>query len=63
MLAAGSVAEHQVLTCRATRDKAQLASAPQWQVTGNFVLRCKQKDQLDQHRATDNTGVGRDEDN
>lgn len=42
VLAAGSVAEHQVLVCRATRDKAQLASAPQWQVTGEFVMRCRQ---------------------
>lgn len=41
VLAAGSVAEHQVLVCRATRDKAQLASAPQWQVVGDFVQRCK----------------------
>lgn len=42
VLAAGSVAEHQVLTCRATRDKAQLASAPQWQVTSDFVMKCHQ---------------------
>ncbi|CAN5382692.1 hypothetical protein BH09PLA1_BH09PLA1_23280 [soil metagenome] len=40
VLAAGSVAEHQVLVCRATRDKSQLASAPQWQVMSDFVMRC-----------------------
>ena len=39
--AAGSVAEHVVLSCRATRDKAQLAAAPQWNVVGEFLTRCR----------------------
>jgi hypothetical protein len=34
---ATGVAEHLVLACRATRDKAQLAAAPQWQVVQNFL--------------------------
>src|SRR5436190_4046933 len=36
-----SVAEHLVFCCRATRDKAQLASAPQWQVVANFLAKAK----------------------
>jgi hypothetical protein len=35
--AAESVAEHSVLWCRATNDKAQLAAAPQWQVLHDFI--------------------------
>src|SRR5688572_7464791 len=34
---ATGVSEHLVLACRATRDKAQLAAAPQWQVVHNFL--------------------------
>jgi hypothetical protein len=33
----GDVAEHVVLHCRSTHDKAQLASAPQWEIVGNFL--------------------------
>ena len=39
--AAGSFVETPVFACRATRDKAQLAAAPQWQVVINFLTRCK----------------------
>jgi hypothetical protein len=31
------VAEHVLLHCRATHDKAQLATAPQWQIVANFL--------------------------
>ena len=34
---AAGVSEHLVLACRATRDKAQLAAAPQWPVVQNFL--------------------------
>ena len=34
---ATGVSEHLVLACRATRDKAQLAAAPQWQVVQDFL--------------------------
>lgn len=34
---AGDYAEHSVLWCRATADKAQLAAAPQWEVLQKFV--------------------------
>ena len=35
--AADNVAENLVLCCRATRDKAQLATAPQWDIVGGFL--------------------------
>ncbi|HEY7090453.1 MAG TPA: hypothetical protein VH518_20315 [Tepidisphaeraceae bacterium] len=35
------VTEHVVLWCCATRDKAQLATAPQWQVIADFLARAK----------------------
>jgi hypothetical protein len=35
------IAEHVVLWCSATRDKAQLATAPQWQVVIEFLERAK----------------------
>jgi hypothetical protein len=35
------VAEHVVLWCSGTRDKAQLAAAPQWQVVGDFLAKAK----------------------
>lgn len=35
--AAPEVAEHPVLWCRATADKAQLAAAPQWHVVSDFL--------------------------
>jgi hypothetical protein len=35
------VTEHIVLWCCATRDKAQLATAPQWQVVADFLARNK----------------------
>lgn len=38
---AEQVAEHWVMHCHPTRDKAQLAAAPQWQVTANFLARLK----------------------
>ena len=38
---ATGVSEHLVLACRATRDKAQLAAAPQWQVVQNFLNHLK----------------------
>ena len=38
---ATGVSEHLVLACRATRDKAQLAAAPQWQVVQNFLSHLK----------------------
>ncbi len=37
VIAAGSVNEMSVLTSRATRDKAQLAAAPQWDVVRRFL--------------------------
>lgn len=37
--AAGSVSEHQVLVCRTTRDKAAVATAPQWQIVTDFIAR------------------------
>ena len=33
------VAEHPVLYCRPTRDKAQIAAAPQWPIVADFVIR------------------------
>lgn len=41
--AAGSVVEHSALICRATRDKAQLASAPQWHVVADFLTRSREQ--------------------
>jgi hypothetical protein len=41
MLGSQDVAEHLVLCCRATRDKAQLATAPQWQILMDFLARSK----------------------
>ena len=38
---ATGVSEHLVLACRATRDKSQLAAAPQWQVVYNFLTHLK----------------------
>ena len=37
------VAEHQVMCCRSTRDKAQLASGTPWQVVGEFISRLRQQ--------------------
>jgi hypothetical protein len=39
---ASDVTEHVVLWCSATRDKAQLAAAPQWQVMAEFLARAGQ---------------------
>jgi hypothetical protein len=36
------VGEHLVMCCRPTRDKGQLASAPQWQIVADLVARSKQ---------------------
>jgi len=36
------VVEHVVLWCSATRDKAQLAAAPQWQVVADFLSKARQ---------------------
>jgi hypothetical protein len=33
--------EHLVLCCRPTRDKGQIAAAPQWDITGNFLQSLK----------------------
>jgi hypothetical protein len=35
------VVEHLVLCCRSTRDKAQMATAPQWQILMDFLARSK----------------------
>ena len=35
------VAEHLVVSCRPTRDKAQLGAAPQWQIIGEFLTKAK----------------------
>ena len=35
------VSRHELLICRATHDKAQLAAAPQWQVVTQFVAKVK----------------------
>jgi hypothetical protein len=35
------VAEHLVICCRATRDKAQLATAPQWHIVSDFLARSR----------------------
>lgn len=39
--AAADVAEHLVLCCRPTRDKAQLGASPQWQIIGDFLAKAK----------------------
>ncbi|WP_428938566.1 hypothetical protein [Fontivita pretiosa] len=39
---ASDVVEHVVLWCSATRDKAQLAEAPQWQVVADFLAKARQ---------------------
>jgi hypothetical protein len=39
---ASDVVEHVVLWCSATRDKAQLAAAPQWQVVADFLAKARQ---------------------
>ncbi|HTL31375.1 MAG TPA: hypothetical protein VL282_19230, partial [Tepidisphaeraceae bacterium] len=36
-----NVAENLVLCCRATRDKAQLATAPQWEIVGSFLSKSR----------------------
>ena len=41
---AEDVAEHMVLWCCSTRDKAQLATASQWQVVADFIARAKKQD-------------------
>ncbi len=38
---AEDVAEHLVLLCRPNRDKASVATAPQWQITTDFLARAK----------------------
>lgn len=38
---ADNVAEYLVMCCRPTRDKAQLAMAPQWQVVSDFLARAQ----------------------
>ncbi|MDQ3440216.1 MAG: hypothetical protein M3478_07685, partial [Planctomycetota bacterium] len=35
------VAEHFVVCCRPTRDKAQMGTAPQWEIIGEFLARAK----------------------
>jgi hypothetical protein len=35
------VAEHLVVCCRPTRDKAQMGAAPQWEIIGEFLARAK----------------------
>lgn len=37
------VSEHLVLWCSATRDKGQMASAPQWQVVADFLANAKKR--------------------
>jgi hypothetical protein len=49
--AAGSVVEHAALISRATRDKAQLASAPQWQVVSDFLT--QSREQVDESSSLD----------
>jgi hypothetical protein len=39
------VAEHVVMLCCPTRDKAQLASAPQWQIAAEFLAKIKSPSQ------------------
>jgi hypothetical protein len=43
------VAEHLVICCRATRDKAQLAAAPQWQIVRDFLARSRHDLQFDEY--------------
>ncbi len=38
---AHEVAEHLAVCCRPTRDKAQVAVAPQWEIIGEFLARAK----------------------
>jgi len=38
---AHEVAEHLVVCCRPTRDKAQMGAAPQWEIIGEFLVRAK----------------------
>ncbi|MGH7214627.1 MAG: hypothetical protein ACREIT_07685, partial [Tepidisphaeraceae bacterium] len=38
---AHNVTEHLVMCCRPTRDKAQVASAPQWRIVADFLERLK----------------------
>lgn len=38
---ANEVAEHLVVCCRPTRDKAQLGTAPQWEIIGEFLAKAK----------------------
>ncbi len=40
------VSEHLAMYCRPTRDKAQIAAAPQWQIVGDFVSRARQTDPI-----------------
>src|SRR5439155_26728993 len=35
------VSEHLVMFCRPTRDKGQLATAPQWEIVADFIARSK----------------------
>ena len=35
------IAEHLVLLCRPTRDKAQMANPPQWSIVGDFLARAR----------------------
>jgi hypothetical protein len=43
----GDVTEHVVLWCSGARDKAQLATAPQWQVVGDFLARARKNPNAD----------------
>lgn len=47
---APEVSEHTVLVWRPTRDKAQMAAGPQWQVVGSFLAKAKSTPrQVDSH--------------
>jgi hypothetical protein len=48
--AASGVTEHVVLWCSGTRDKAQLATAPQWQVVADFLSRANRTPQHSDRR-------------
>ncbi len=41
-----TVSEHLAMFCRPTRDKAQLATAPQWQIVGDFLATAKKASEM-----------------
>ena len=51
------VTEHVVLWCCATRDKAQLATAPQWQVVADFLGKANQSPNRETSPATPRGGA------